>query len=733
MLNDDDIEYLGDDSVDDGVVDDDLYNNGLSAKLPKLPEHLQREKFKKKHDDKKNKEASDNNKKDSENKPSLNNGNNDLRPNPLNPLKNAFKNNNLNNSSNRINNGDVGLNPRNNNFNMMSKNNKKDDDDSDDDKVSNDDNKDNKSGNEDKKKDNNPVKNAVDKRKKSLSGKDKSSGDGKGEAKDVVYGLVKVSFKKILIKIAPFIIGFFVFIIFFGTLVSVISDSALLQQASSIYESVVSLFDDLENGTISEDDIDEASGSSNATFQFAYKLLRVSKKEEYAYIKIDAAMVASVFQHIASINKVSFADFTSDQIEEVVSIMYVNGSYNEHSFEQNLPGVLKKYLSSYSDDEIKDVVDDIFDSYYSFTGKERGSTSGGSGVCNDIPIYSTNLSKSDFVKYVNDFAASSGRSGAKVLADNAEKVYDISVHNGFNPELVIIRAYLEGYSPYTRYPSYNNFWGIKCFNNAPLSACANYSSVDEGILAYVNLVKGYGVDTYLKVYSEKHYAYLGSEWVGSLTKNDGHACYYYPYIEKYLDSNRASEALQACQSGSAIPTTDDDQLAYSKYQLQDSLNAREKIFQIPQSDCSNDGVEVSGEAGEVALYAVNTFDDYGYDQPLRMSNNYVDCSSMVWRSYKHFGLMMGGSENRANTSYGIYSWCQSNGKVIDGSNLQSGDLVFEGNSPSSIHHVEMYIGNNKTFGAHANEINGVPIPHDQQVSVVPYKSGSYNYYCRPMK
>ena len=109
-------------------------------------------------------------------------------------------------------------------------------------------------------------------KKKSLSGKDKSSGDGKGEAKDVVYGLVKVSFKKILIKIAPFIIGFFVFIIFFGTLVSVISDSALLQQASSIYESVVSLFDDLENGTLSEDDIDEAPVILTIAFLAPFKV-----------------------------------------------------------------------------------------------------------------------------------------------------------------------------------------------------------------------------------------------------------------------------------------------------------------------------------------------------------------------------------------------------------------------------------------------------------------------------
>ena len=40
-------------------------------------------------------------------------------------------------------------------------------------------------------------------------------------------------------------------------------------------------------------------------------------------------------------------------------------------------------------------------------------------------------------------------------------IYDIATKNGINPEMVIIRAESEGYSPGA---SKNNYWGMGCTN-----------------------------------------------------------------------------------------------------------------------------------------------------------------------------------------------------------------------------------------------------------------------------
>ena len=389
-------------------------------------------------------------------------------------------------------------------------------------------------------------------------------------------------------------------------------------------------------------------------------------------------------------------------------------------------------------------------------GDEDGSSSSSSSststntssseTCDGISISSTSLSRDDFIKANQNFVSlvnKKNTSYAQTFADKAGTVYDIATKNSFNPELIPIRANLEGYSPVSQgFPSYNNYYGIGCYNGANLSSCTNYSSFDDGVLGYINTVKRYNVDTLLEVYSKGKYAFIGDYWYSPGGSGSG-GCYYFQYIKKYMSSSRASEVEKACSSScsgsSCLKTNDEDQLAYSKFQLEDSLNVRKSIFGIDgEMDCkttddendSNSPTNSSGVSGsDVAEYAVKTFDSYGYSQSQRMSSSYVDCSSMVWRSYKDkAGLMMGGSENAANNARGIYSWCVNNKKTIDGNNLKPGDLVFAGGSASSIYHVEMYYQDGKTFGAH-----GSGMAWDKQVSVVSYDPGYYSFYCRPFK
>ena len=477
----------------------------------------------------------------------------------------------------------------------------------------------------------------------------------------------------------------------------------------------------------------DTSLSGDKDIQAMYeRILKHQEADKGRGFSYDADLIVAVY-HVLTIRKEGFTadDVTDSFISEVVSLMFPDNcgdscTYSEDTFSNNLTNkFFPKYLPK---DECSDATNDVFEyiSMYRELIDYHGGDSLGGSSCSEISLSSTSLSKSQFIEKVK--AIKNPNSGARVMMQNAEKVYDISVQNNFNPELVVIRAYLED-SPGG---STNNYWGIGCSNTGGGRDCKRYSSLDQGILDYIKTVKGYGVNTLLEVYSVKHYAYVGSFWYSPGSSGQG-GCYYYPYIKKYMSSERASQVAnycsRSCAGASCQPTTEEDQLAYSKFQIEKSVIARRDFFGISEDTCEEGGDEVvNGKAKDVVNYAINTFDSYLYSQALRMTNTHVDCSSMVWRSYMHFGIQMGGIPTWAATASGVYYWCQQNGKTIGGDRLAPGDLVFRGSSPSSISHVEMYIGNNQTFGAHTDKY-----PADRQVSIVPYSRGYYNYYCRPMK
>lgn len=101
-----------------------------------------------------------------------------------------------------------------------------------------------------------------------------------------------------------------------------------------------------------------------------------------------------------------------------------------------------------------------------------------------------------------------------------------------------------------------------------------------------------------------------------------------------------------------------------------------------------------------------------YSQPKRMSKNYYDCSSLVWRSYAPYGIRMGVKTTWAPTAAAQAYYFKVHNKVVaykyvSESKMRVGDLIyFDADSSYNgryrgIDHVAMYVGNGKIIHANA--------------------------------
>lgn len=90
-----------------------------------------------------------------------------------------------------------------------------------------------------------------------------------------------------------------------------------------------------------------------------------------------------------------------------------------------------------------------------------------------------------------------------------------------------------------------------------------------------------------------------------------------------------------------------------------------------------------------------------YSQARRMSKRYYDCSSMVSRVYRNYGVYFGSPRGWSPTAADIGKWCTRNKKVVakkavSYKKLLPGDLIFFSSGKNgrykNITHVEMYTG-----------------------------------------
>lgn len=100
--------------------------------------------------------------------------------------------------------------------------------------------------------------------------------------------------------------------------------------------------------------------------------------------------------------------------------------------------------------------------------------------CSEISMTKTSLSKEEFIALAQKYTSTKGKN-AQILGENAGMIYDMGVANGVNPELVFIRADVEGYSPGS---SKNNYWGMGCTNTGGYDACITYSSLADGVSGF---------------------------------------------------------------------------------------------------------------------------------------------------------------------------------------------------------------------------------------------------------
>ena len=199
----------------------------------------------------------------------------------------------------------------------------------------------------------------------------------------------------------------------------------------------------------------------------------------------------------------------------------------------------------------------------------------------DFSVHETSLTKEEFVAALRSYCLSNTCSSTfmNVFVANAELIYDVSLSNNVNPELVVIRGAKEGMSPGG---STNNYWGIGCANGKGSEVCYRYSSLSDGIVGFANVVAKY--ETVSQMMSK--YAYIGAVWYNPGSWSLG-GCKYYPYINKYMSSSRSTFVNNVCTNGPSCSSTgqsgctktnDEDQQAYAMYNASSMVNMRYVMF-----------------------------------------------------------------------------------------------------------------------------------------------------------
>ena len=209
--------------------------------------------------------------------------------------------------------------------------------------------------------------------------------------------------------------------------------------------------------------------------------------------------------------------------------------------------------------------------------------------CDGVSINQSSLSKSEFIEKVNDYYNNVGGNELKVFSDNAGDIYDIASSQGVNPELIVVRAILEGLSP-AKDNNSNNYWGIACYNDGGMEACAKYSSFQDGVKAYVGLISSYGSVTEMM----SKFAYLGSVWYYPGSWAIG-GCMYYDSIKEFMSNERQRQVQQICSGtlscttaheSDCQPTNEEDQNAYDAWQVKRILEVRKQVFGLEPTECN---------------------------------------------------------------------------------------------------------------------------------------------------
>ncbi len=215
--------------------------------------------------------------------------------------------------------------------------------------------------------------------------------------------------------------------------------------------------------------------------------------------------------------------------------------------------------------------------------EETDNTLADNTNCSDFSLTNTTLSKNEFVSRVQNYSDS--RSGWKLFQENAGLIYDMGVENNVNPEIIMVRGLLEGFSPGG---STYNYFGIACYNESP-GSCSRYASFEKGILAFIEVLQKYKSFTQFS----GRYAYLGNYWFNPGSDGSGGCAYandiYPDGLDSYVADACSPSRRNLCVAGETgtkvgcVPTRQEDKDAYALFQGKNMIELREKIFGISDS------------------------------------------------------------------------------------------------------------------------------------------------------
>lgn len=156
----------------------------------------------------------------------------------------------------------------------------------------------------------------------------------------------------------------------------------------------------------------------------------------------------------------------------------------------------------------------------------------------NVSLTSTSYSKTEFKNILTNYCASYDSKNnvsncTDNFANNSDLIYDTSIKNGINPELVV--AYAEIEKAY-KCPD-SNCWGAGHYNES--SSGFSFDSLEEGIIAFANIVLPYNYE------SNSYYSDIKGMAEEASSNNCGSASYIVPntlvwvqskysYIGKYL-------------------------------------------------------------------------------------------------------------------------------------------------------------------------------------------------------
>ena len=223
------------------------------------------------------------------------------------------------------------------------------------------------------------------------------------------------------------------------------------------------------------------------------------------------------------------------------------------------------------------------------------------GTTGGFSLNETVLSLNEFISKMNDYCQRSNNNNfCNNFANNSELVYQTSVENNVNPELVVVTAGTEqGWgNPYGSY----NFWGIGVVNGS--NKVGNYGSLENGIVQYAKVINDYSdpnsgnYNSIINRYNEREESGCKAEghgmpgtlegmqsvysWIGDHRYNPGGdglgGCVYLNLIygAGYCSSVPTCYDYNNCPSDSK--TTVCEQNDYTAYQLIGKFKIRYDIF-----------------------------------------------------------------------------------------------------------------------------------------------------------